>query len=1642
MRSGADPWAPQQLLSPAQQQLWSIDRMQPGTSLYNIPLALRLCGHLDIPALEASLTDILRRHEVLRAVFRDEDGVPLQSISALPEISLPVTDLSDSPADTRDIEIQDCIDAEAEAPFDLAEGPLVRSSLLRVLEHEHVLLLTLHHIVFDGASAGLFFRELGAHYAARLHGAPADLPPLLAQYADYSAWQREQPNGEHLTFWRAKLKDLPARLQLPTDRPRPVVQAHRGASIKFEVPDELRVRVDELSERSGVTPFVTLLAAFKVLLARYTGQDDLVIGVPVSGRPHEDFDPLIGCFANVLVVRTDLGGNLDFREVLARVADQMMDAFEHMDAQFDAVVEVVQPERDPSYTPLVQVTFSLLTDDAGEYLDLPGLSVEALEAQRATAKFDLSLDMVRTERRMYGDIEYDTDLFDDSTIGRFAGHWLSLLAAAVADPDTPMSALPMLTPREREQMVVEWNRTERDFAGPVCLHEMFEAQARRTPYALAVVSGEQRITYRELDERANRLAHALRRRGAGPETGVGVCMARSAHTIVSFLAVLKSGGVYVPLDPDYPPERMAFMLGDAQVSILVTNSETASALPDGDVELLLIDSVRAEIESCPSTAPVTSVGPANLSCMFYTSGSSGMPKCAMLTHANYANYVDFWIHRYLRDTPMRVHLQMTSFAFDIFIADTTRALFTGATLVICPQDVVLAPARLYELMVREQVNSAEFITPILASLVDYVEASGKTLEFLDVLIAGSDIWYAKDFMRARRLCAPTTRMIAAYGLSETSIDNSTFDDGDFDRALEGIVPIGRPVANTTLYVLNEHLQPLPAGLAGELYVGGTGVGRGYHRRPGLTAERYLPDPFSGRPGSRLYKSGDLARYRPDGVLEILGRVDNQVKVGGFRIELGEIESVLRGCPSVENAVVVVHERAPGDRRLVGYVTLEHAGKPVLGPVREFLRAQLPGYMVPAALIALDALPLNANGKVDRRALPAPTEELLKAEEPHRPSRTPTEEIIAGIWAEVLGRAAPIGGHDNFFAAGGRSLLMTQVVSRIRKVWQVDLQVGAFYQEPTIAALARRVELLRAGGSGTGVPPMTRTARGPDTVLDASYQQQQLWFHDQLEPASAAYNVPAAFRLHGHLDTAALERAVRAITDRHEVLRTVFTQVHGVPAQGVGQAPPIGVGWSDLSGLPLAERHAEVRSRVQAEERRPFDLTCGPLVRVSVLRLAPVEHVLLLTMHHVVTDGWSTTLLFEELSAAYAAQARGERAELPELPLQYADFAVWQRRWLDDETVRGHAAHWRQRLDGAPEVTALPTDRPRSAVRGYDGAYASFTLPPELSCRLRQLSGERSVTLFMSLVAAFQVLLSRYSGQEDLVVGVPHSGRGQVELERLIGFFVNVLPLRTDLSGDPSFAQVLERVRTAALDAHEHQDVPFEKVVELVGPRRRQYQNPIFQTVFSLEPPNGEGLAMPGLRVEEIPFETTTAKFDLLLEMAETTGGLRGGFSYKTDLFDAATIGRMIEHWHLLLTAVADNPDAPVSTLPVPRIGAAQREESAPEQDRVHLAPRTPFEGLVAAVWGEVLGVPDVSMNADFFELGGYSLLGSRLAADLEAVLGHRISLRQLFENPTPAALTLAIEAEMSETGKDRIAELLAELETPTGAGVPAGPAHD
>ncbi|MFL6282296.1 MAG: amino acid adenylation domain-containing protein [Pyrinomonadaceae bacterium] len=1502
-------------LSFAQQRLWFLYQLEPDTPFYNISRVFFLSGSLDARALGRSLDEVVRRHEILRTSFVEVDGEPSQVVAEARPGALRVIDLRALTEAERACEVERLSTEQARLPFDLTRGPLLRALLLRLGDEEAALVLTVHHIIADGWSMDVLFRELGALYESFGAGEEATLAELPVQYADYALWQRGRLDGElletQLAYWRRRLAGHLPVLELPTDRPRPAVKTFGGAQCSLVLSEALSDSLRELGRREGATLFMTLLASFKALLHHYTRQTDIVVGSPIANRNQVEAEGLIGFFVNTLALRTDLSGDPTFSELLAQVREGTLGAHEHQDVPFEKVVESLQAERSRSHTPVFQAML-VLQNAGGESLKLKGLKLRTRDVDNGTSKFDMTLTLEDDGRELTAALRYSTDLFDAETAERMLRHFKTLLEGVASDSGRRLSELPLLDEEEERRVVAEWNDTRADYTR-ACVHQLFEQRAAETPDALAVVCERERLTYAELNERANRLAHHLRRLGVGPETRVGVLMSRGTEMVVSLLAILKAGGAYVPLDPEYPRERLSFISEDAGFSLLLAQGATAGELSLPGVGVFDVDGVRELTAGESVENPTAQASPENLAYIIYTSGSTGRPKGVMIEHGSFANYLH-WVNGGEPSASLR-HLPFTgSLSFDASLKQLFAPLLRGGEVRILSNEVARQP----EQLVREFAARAEVgfncVPSMWEAMLSVIESGGHAADLggLTSLVVGGERLSAELVDRTFK-ALPHLRLWNFYGPTEATA-NATFASIKHKDEIS----IGRPLQNTQVYVLDARMRPAPVGVPGELYVGGVGVARGYLNRPSLTAEKFVPDTFSNEPGARLYRTGDVVRRLSDGRIEFIGRADDQVKVRGFRIELGEIEAALSSHESVRDCAVVAREDRPGDVRLVAYVVAADACKPSAGePVvvaselRGHLKERLPEYMVPSAFVMLDALPLNANGKVDRKALAATPATQADACDSYVAPRDATEEMIAGVWAEVL-RVERVGAHDDFFALGGHSLKATQVVSRLRRLFSVELPLRALFAAPTVAELAGSVEALRATGAST-LPPVSRASRD-EGGLPLTFAQQRLWFIDQLEPGATTYNIPSVICLKGPLDLRALEETLSEIVRRHEILRTTFRAEGGQPSQFITPARPSALDLQDLSDSLEPEALAE---RLALEEaQRPFDLTRGPLLRPSLLRLEEETHLLLLTMHHIVSDGWSSGVLMREVSALYTAFRAGQQSPLPELEIQYGDYAVWQRTWLDGAALEDSLAYWKGQLSGAPSSLELPSDRPRPAVRSHRGAAVNFALPETLGERLRELARREGVTLYMLLLAAWQTLLMRYTGQEDIVVGSPVAGRTRAETEALIGFFVNTLVLRTDLSGDPTFKELLGRVREVCLGAYAHQEVPFEKVVEELAPERSLSHTPLFQVALTLHNEPVETRQLDGLTAEPFLVEPGTSKFDLSLALVERGAALTGTLRYSTDLFDAGTAERMLQHLRRLLEGAADDAGKRLSRLPL------------------------------------------------------------------------------------------------------------------------------
>ncbi|PYX12267.1 MAG: non-ribosomal peptide synthetase [Acidobacteria bacterium] len=1486
-------------LSFAQQRLWVLDHLEPNSAAYNIPIALRLSGSLDFEALQTAIHEVVRRHEVLRTEYHAASAEPIQTVLPAKQVPLKVVDLSAVAAGAREDQMRSLAEEEAQKPFDLSRSPVLRASLFSLAELDHVLIVTVHHIACDGWSLSTLLNEIAAFYAAAVRSTPVNLPELPIQYADFASWQRQLLQGDEmgrqLSYWKQQLAGAPAGVELPTDRSRPAVQSFRGAKQTVLIPQAVLERLQDLGRRHGATLFMSLLAGFNVLLFRYSGeQDDQVVGTPIAGRNRPEIEKLIGLFVNTLVLRTDMTGDPTFVDLLLRVKEAAIGAYANQDVPFERLVEELKP----------QIMFAL-QNVPREAWELPGLTASAFKIVNTTEKFDLSVNVAEQANGLRATFSYNTDLFEAATISRMMGHFLRLLEEIVDAPERHLSDLQLLSESERQQLLVEFNDTAATLRRDLCIHQFFEAQAVSSPEAIALVCGDERVTYRKLNSRANQLAHYLIQRGVGPEVPVGICVERSADMLVGILGILKAGGAYVPLDSAYPKDRLAAILEDSQATVLLTQRPLSGLLPEHSAQIIYVDSDWTKIATESAENPGASVKPDNLAYILFTSGSTGRPKGVAIEHRSASTFVQ-WAQTVFKPEEVAGTLFSTSMCFDLSIFEMFVPFSMGGKVILV-QNALLLP----ELSAANQVT---LINTVPSAIAELLRTDGIPPSVQVINLAGE----ALPTSLAQQIYANTKarKLYNLYGPTEdTTYSTYTL------VSRRGEVSIGRPISNTQAYVLDKKCRPVPIGVFGELHLAGDGLARGYFKRPDLTAERFSPNSFTADPSARMYRTGDLVRYLPSGDIQYHGRIDNQVKIRGFRIELGEIEVVLLRHPSVKSAVVVARENQ-GDKRLVAYVVPEVGEKLSSGEIKAHLRETLPEYMVPSAFVTMEALPLTPNGKLDRRALPAPPQENPDRDEEYLRVRTPIEEVIAGIWAEVL-KLENVGSSDDFFDLGGHSLLATQVVSRIRQVFQVELSVRSLFESPTVASLAQRIGEHLREKQGVSTPAMKRIPR--DRRLPLSFAQQRLWFLDQLDPNATTYNMSWTVRISGALDVRAFERTLNEILHRHEVLRTAFQMVDDEPLQVIAPSISISLPLIDLTNLPGPDRLPATQHLAKEDVQRPFNLSEAPILRVQLVKLDEFDHVIILTTHHILFDRWSFSVFTKELAALYEASVADQPSSLPELTIQYVDYAVWQRQCLSGGILEQQLAYWRRQLQGAPDVLEIPTDHPRTAPVNQWANLHHQSLSEELGQEVKKMARSENATLFMVLIAGFNVLLAQYSQREDIMVGTDLANRTQVATETLIGFFVNLLPIRSKVNPHETFRSFLKSVRDTTLDAYAHQDVPFEKLVQELRPQRNRSHTPLVQILFVMQNTPKLTTEFGGLTLKALPVGIKS-RFDLAL-FANADKQPQITWTFNPALFELSTIRRLADLYQRLLAEALGHPDERLSTL-MDRVAKAEQERLA------------------------------------------------------------------------------------------------------------------
>ncbi len=1507
-------------LSFTQERLWLLEQLSPGNYAYNMAGAIRLKGKLNRASLEQTLNEILARHDVLRANFVMVDDQPAQVIAPYQPLPLKIIDLTGWPAEEQAAEVSRLTDEEAKRPFDLSQDLLVRRTLVKLSAEEHIFLLTMHHIVSDGLSISVFSREFAILYRALVNGLPNPLSPLHIQYTDFAQWQHEWLKGEvmerQLAYWKKQLASPLPVLNLPTDHARPKIQAFNGAKESLALSPALTDNLKKLSHAEGSTLFMVLLAAFNVLLYRSTGQADIVIGSPIAGRNRAELENLMGFFINTLVMRTNLAGNPNFRELIKRVHEVALEAYANQDIPFEKLVEELHPDRDVSRTPIFQIFFNmlLLTE---ETVELPGLTAELISRPEVEAKFDFTLYVREQNQQLQLILVYNADLFSQARMAEMVRQLAWLLNQVVEAPDRCIDDYSLLTPAARS--ILPDPTIVLDEPEQVVLPELITAWARQNPDGIAIEKNTQRWTYQELQERASLLACQLINTGLKPGDVVAVGGSRSFNLIASMLAVFLSGGVLLCIDDNLPDHRKELMYQEADAKVLIHvggngPEELASARLLASEEKLLLDESSIAFSSDKKAAgALRQLSGNDPAYIFFTSGTTGVPKGVMGTHKGLSHFLN-WQRETFAIQPGDRAAQLTALSFDVVLRDVFLALVSGATLCLPDDNLQLDADETWKWLQKARISIVHTVPTLAQSWLNSLAARAPLSDLRWAFFAGEPL---KDsfVVRWRETCG-RVGIVNLYGPTETTMAKCFYQVPE--SVLPGVQPVGRPLPQTQAFVINAKGQLCGIGEPGEIVIRTPFRTRGYVNAPEENTARFVKNPFRNDPEDKIYHTGDQGRFRPDGQLDIQGRLDGQVKLRGIRIELSEIETALQSHPAIKQSAVVVHEASNQDKLLVAYLIPNALQFPKTHELKGFLQQRLPSYMIPASFILLDKIPTTANGKLDRRALPKPDLQ-TRPETTYVAPKTQLQELLVEIWANVL-QLEQVGVQDNFFDLGGHSLLATQIISRTRRLIQTEVPVRLLFEFPTIEAMSTEIEGLQRDRN-LDVPPLRPYPRSGPFRL--SFSQERLWFVHQLAPESAAYNISTGVRLHGELDPQMLEQTFNIIIDRHEILRTTFDILDGEPVQIVAPSQPLAMPIKDLTSLNDAEKESEVERIIDSAAQEPFDLVHGPVIRAFLIRLNPDDHVLFTVMHHIVSDQWSGGVFSREFTVIYNALSDHEPIPLSDLTIQYGDYSQWQRDSLKEDVLKAKLAFWKKRLEGI-SVLDLPTDYPRPAVQTFHGTFEELPLPASVIDAIRNLCRQEQITPFMFFLAIFKVLLFRYTGQQDIAVGSPIANRNWFETENLIGTFINTVVLRTQLTDSPSVREFLHSIRELSLEAFNHQDLPFEKLVEELQPERNLSHTPLVQVLFNvLNTPFAIPQFHKNLSTSPVRVDRRAAQFDLSLSVS-TDVYPRMTLTYNIDLYKKDTIVRMLGHLETLIGSALVDPSQRLLDLPM--LTQAEREQ--------------------------------------------------------------------------------------------------------------------
>ncbi|MEO7584342.1 MAG: amino acid adenylation domain-containing protein [Ferruginibacter sp.] len=1483
-------------LSFNQERLWFLDRLE-GSIPYHVPGVLRLKGRINKDSLEYALQYIVNRHEVLRTVFKEREGKLYQFVTDNENWRLSAIDGSEFKEDAEGL--LKFIQGLLREPFNLSKDSMIRASLISLNEDEHLLVVIMHHIASDGWSLSLLIREVMEIYNYHESGLPVQLQPLRLQYADYTLWQKLyllKQTDYNLLYWQKKLDNV-IPLQLPIDFERVINRSTDGASSFFFIDNDLHELLRNICYKQGTTLFMLLLAGFKVLLHRYSGQRDICVGTSIANRTHPDVEGLIGFFVNTIALRDEVNPDSPFTDLLQQVKTTTLEAYKHQELPFEKVVEAVTYERDMSRTPLFQTMLVMPDIPDITQLRLRAIEVTAEDFSHNTSKFDITYFINETPGGLRGTVEYSTDLYQASTIGRMTEHFKNLLTSIAGNPTEKTGLLGMLDTTEEQHLVEGFSRSRVEYPQNKSVTELFEEQAARTPDATAVVLAEEQLSYQQLNERSNQLARYLTSRGIGAGMVVPLYMERSAGMITALLGIMKSGAAYVPIDPDFPAARINYMLGDTGAKLMVADARSTDILLHNDMEIVSLEEIADQPTNCLREKP----RPTDAAYVIYTSGSTGRPKGVMISHCSLVDYY----YGLAKETGLggcNSFALVSTIATDLGNTVIYGALLSGGILHVFSKEAVSNIEYLHAYFVRHQVDCLKIVPSHWQALI----MEDRLLLPQKLLIFGGEALQS-GVAENIRLSSAACKIVNHYGPTETTIGKLLHVISP-ERNYNKTIPIGRPFSNTAVYVLSNELQLCPVGVPGHLYIAGDGLAMGYFDNAKLTAEKFITNPFSTEEGSKMYGTGDLVKFLSDGNIEFIGRVDDQVKIRGYRIEPNEVQSVLQECEEVSQSVVVATEDKQGNKRLVAYIVPE--GSFDRECLHSYLKLNLPDYMVPSVLIELESLPLTPNGKIDRKALPDPDAAALPSSGYAAPSNE-TEIKLVAIWQEVL-ETDEVGIHDDFFELGGHSLLAVRLVSAIRKVFNIEMPIGDIFDYPTVALLSARIP----GSSATTLLPVIKKVIPRPKQIPLSFGQERLWFIDQLG-GTLQYHVPTVLRLNGKLDIEALSNAFQQIINRHEVLRTIILEEEGLGYQIIKDRDR----WQlqRVDGTIYKQDKAGLQRYIKQCIDIPFDLGTHHMLRAMLIMLTEDVHILVVVLHHIASDGWSTSIIVKELLELYNARIENRNSLLASLPIQYADYAMWQRAYLQGALLETKLSYWKNKLQGVAPLQ-MPTDYPRPSVQSSNGATTGVDLDKELSGRLQALSQQEGVTIFMTLLGVLKVLLYRYSGQQDICVGTPIAGRQQQEVEGLIGFFINTLALRNELNENNSFRDLLQQVRVNTMEAYAHQELPFEKVLDAVVKERDMSRSPLFQVMLVLN----NTPEIPELRLGEVVLSREvegvsvyhTSKFDLIFNITETAQGLYLAVEYCNDLYNEQTIKRMMAHFTRLLNAVVTSPEQNIGMLPM------------------------------------------------------------------------------------------------------------------------------